>query len=118
MVSSLLGPGAAVAAAGGLWGGTAAPPPRHGPRVRQGFVPISIAQKHVWYRHFMHLEASIKKKNILKSVLKSIIQILLLLCFSDDVWLSHGWIPAGLEHRLQQGPDESWTLLEMCFFCC
>lgn len=27
-----------------------------------------------------------------------------------------GWIPAGPERHLQQGPDESWTLLEMCFF--
>lgn len=91
MVSSLLGLGTAVAAVGELRGGTAAPPPRQGPRVRQRFVPISIAEKRVCYRHFMHLEAPIKNKNILKPVGgKIIIQILLLGCFSDDIWLSHG----------------------------
>lgn len=80
----------------GCRGGTAA----HGmDHVLAGICAVSIAEKHsvsiaVCYRYFMHMEAPIKNKNILKPVKKKIVQILLLVCFSGDVWLSHGVDPS------------------------
>lgn len=89
-----VGPGEAVAA------GVAQQLPHHGmDHVLAGICAVSIAEKHsvsiaVCYRYFMHMEAPIKNKNILKPVKKKIVQILLLVCFSGDVWLSHGVDPS------------------------